>query len=323
MTDKGILNKYPQIYSWYLQSSDEIQSSIDEGEDGILKLCQAIDKGEDEGQHFWWRTLREILSDQENAYEAFISMNDFCINLGVEFTQFLSVLTDLAIRQNQAKYIADDLSICADLTNIATLRFLAAWSAFNGGDLRRCIDECLHIETPFAQVKGLLGQAQLEIGDIEDSVRSLRAAVSLDDKELLSWFQLAKAYNILKQPDPAWDALLKCQDLSPHSQEIAVFMALLVTDFDLGDECPKIAYTELMRHIHAMAENPSYLALLIKLSVKVGNEQLLESCLSSFNWQNLSKMPEYLKELPAILRVLGEHNWMETSKFILEHTYVE
>lgn len=323
MTQTGILHKYPKFYSWYNETSEEEANKQNQAEASILQLCQAIDTGEDNGKHFWWGILRQELSSQEDAQGHFLQMTEFCKNLGVDFPELLGVLTDLAIRQNQSAQICDDLSVSADLTSIATLRFLAAWSAFNNDDPQRCVDECTQIETPFAQVKGLMGQAQLELGDIKGAVASLKTAVALDDKELLSWFQLAKAHSLLEQPEEAWAALEQCEELSPNSQEVAVFMGLLVTKNDLDLQCAQTAFREMLRHTHGMTVNASFLSLLIQVGIETGNESNLESCLSTFDWASLSRTKEYIQVLPDILRALGDCNWMKTSKFILENTNID
>ncbi len=317
---RTFLQNHPGLLRWLLSRESLMDADDGPVNKSLLQFAAAVLRLDPDSPISWVSSLRNILSTHENPTIAFQEMDRLCRGMGSDLQQIIADLAEFGIAHGQAKSLYRHLSFCADLTGMVSLRFLAAWSALNMGDRKRCIDECLHVEVPFAQIKTLLGQAQLESGQVNEAVKALTAAVTLDPKEVLAWFQLAKAHSVLDNFDEAWQALQQCHMLAPESEEVAVFMGMLALSKPEKQDRTAQAWQNLTRYVMVMRKNPNFLRIMIELGLRVGREDKLVGELDAFDWTALSHNREYLAQLPDILRILKSENWMLASQRILENT---
>jgi tetratricopeptide (TPR) repeat protein len=317
---RSFLENHPGMLRWLLSHESFMDLDAPPATKSLLQFAAAVLRIEHDSPISWLISLRSILSAHEDPTNAFGEMDRLCRTLGSDLQQIIADLSEFGMSRGQAKGLYRHLSFCADLTGMVSLRFLAAWSALNMGDHKRCIEECLHVELPFAQVKTLLGQAQLECGQAQEAIKALTAAVTLDPKEVLAWFQLAKAHSVLENHDEAWQALQQCYSLAPESEEIAVFMGMLAISKPVKPDRTALAWQNLTRYVMVMRKSPDFLRIMIELGLCVGREDKLVGELDAFDWNALSHNRDYLAQLPDILRILKSENWMLASQCILENT---
>ena len=222
-----------------------------------------------------------------------------------------------SVYHSKAHNLCSEISKAADSTGIISLRFLAAWLALNLGSLNICIDECEKVNQPYSYIYTLQGQALLELGNALEAANILIAATSLAPKEILAWFQLAKAQHVLDNPIAAWEALEKCREISPRNPEVALFMAIISLDQKFSRSHRQLAYDELFSLLDQISDQSDVILRLLQLAVALDDKQAAARLTNRISGNKIRQSKIQLLIVAEVLRKFQKIGWMDISARLL------
>ncbi len=219
------LSNLPELDSWY-KGCDQQLLANDSLALSAFGICQLIEEMSLNTHFYSIDPILTLLRSSTQKIADFSDLKSFVAEKGLSIEEFVTSIAEQAAIEN-VKPFYRDLAELAELSQHLPFGFLAAWFALNTDQLERCIAECKKIKNPSVEIITLQGQAYLELGKLTEAQKTLQRATRKNPKELLAWFQLAKAFHLQNNFGMAWAALLECHGLQPSSDEIASYMAII------------------------------------------------------------------------------------------------
>jgi tetratricopeptide (TPR) repeat protein len=309
------LEEYPGLLNWFVCNRSEPESIA---ERFVWRTCKLMTGAQQNLlPECWSRIFLEELQNSTDPVGNFLEIQRHFNECEADFLDFVSDLGQTVIQTPSSGPFQSDLERAADLTNLASLRFLSAWICMNEGALSKCIHECDKVEEFYSPIYTIKGQALLETGDVKGAIEALNETVRASPQELLAWFQLAKAYHVTKKFQACWGSLIQCRRLAPQSAEVAVFMGMAAYD----SECMKkseVALKALEPFWEDYSGNAQFVFTLLKLALKLDHEALAEKIVHGSNWEHVRRDPQFYREIPAVLKLLQKNNRMPLAAILLE-----
>lgn len=309
------LNDFPGLMAWFHQHPfGEVRRTP--AERFVWKTCLALTSPGAMLIRQWTTAFQELIDDGDDPQIDFLEAKEIFDDCGTGLMEFLGELGQIAFDTNQTDSFMKAMSVGADNTSMAVLRFMSAWTALNMGDLERCVADCEKVDEPFASVCTIHGQALLELGRPTEAIEVFSMAVKLDPRELIAWFQLAKAHQVMNQPRSAWMALSQCRKLAPGSPEIALFCAMVAIADDTQEQV-EIAYNLLSEHLPATKGVADVCLHLLRLSIRLGDKDKFLNVVAEGDWPVLRRDSVFIRTIPGVLRDLEKLQWMDVAKDLL------
>jgi hypothetical protein len=314
---------FPHLEDWFA-ANPALPSNDQANPDRLVwTMARSLSQNDDlAGLRLWQSGLRQFFVENFYSPHAFIDAEERLLSLDFDFMRVACDIAEFAITNRGG---ADFLHLMQEIANQSELqvfRFLAAWTALNTNQLELCIEECEKIDTPFACVYTLQGQAFLESGQVNEAIDNLRLAVELGPNEVLSHFQLAKAYQVNGDSTKAWHTLEECQRLSADHPEIDGFKAMIAlahTDTQQSAVWLDEIVPKLMDHVRNDPNNPAMVQLAIEATLKLSVEARIYDLLQIANWGELRFDREFLAAVPTILKRLDHQGWKRATVELLGH----
>ena len=242
---------------------------------------------------------------------------DFLQSKGFPFDDFLADLAQRSCSEGLCAELFESLMRVAGLTNRPAFLFLMAWLALNSEKLRECIAIANRMEDDCAPGLTIKGQAQLELGEVDNAISTLTESVVSDCNEILAWFQLAKAHFCQDNFFESWKALDQCDRIQPDNAETALFYALVAIEWKNTDKIQN-ALDALWKHLDTFRGSDEVVLRLIDLSILANDEKKCLTVISSANWQRIVKFECFHRSIGKILRALHVQGWQKCTKTILD-----
>lgn len=321
MAEQRALRDFPALATWYDQTNRSPQE--DRTLPGWLafKTCAALDSpGDTETLKRWVFTLRESFTSSQDLRRDYLTISSHFNELDADFSQILGDLCHLIVRVGIGDLLFPVLQIGAARTNLAALRFLAAWTALNCNRPDLCVEECEQVDQPYSPLHALQGQAYLELGKPQDALDALHVATTLSPEEILPWFQKAKALHVLGLTQQAFEALIICERLAPDSNEVALFMAMIAGDLTENISFKEHAWTSLRPHLNAWGHVPHVPLALLGLAGHLDDKNRAFEVINALPTALHLTQGQDLKEFSGVLRLLQRRGWMDVAAALLQKT---
>ena len=305
--------KYPKLANWFRNSSHRTSLNSDEALI-VFETCRILNS---DCTHLvlerWGQTLAKTFGGSKNPDTLFLQVEELLKPCDTTFSEILSEIVLAGISIGEGELIIGTMSQLADQTRLVAFRFLAAWSALNIDDFERCIKECENVDQPFAPIYTIQGQALIEMGRVNEAIEILQVAAKLAPRDVLAWFQLAKAYYLVSS-EMCWDALVTCQQLAPSNLEVAGFLAISALSEVPADEAKcAIAYESLSPHLLTAGYSSLIYTHLFRLSLFSKNRQEAMLLAKEINCRRIYLEKDFLSHLPQILTQLQTLEWNSVS----------
>lgn len=320
MSHQRPLSDFPNLSAWYQKAYKTNRNSVDLADNLALQTCGVLASSPSKiSIKNWISTLAEVFSASVDLRRDFLSVVSHFHENGADFAELLGDLTHIAVTFELGEILLPALQLGAEKTNIAALRFLAAWTALNCNRPEICINECEKVDEPFAPLHSILGQAYLESGRLGEALEALNVAIALAPGDAVAWFQKAKTLHILNRSQEAFDSLRACENLAPNSDEVALMMTMVVLDSELNIETKEYAWKKLRIHLESLGHIPQVPLNLLKLSVQLRDKTRALDVANAWQKKATLKSTEELQGLAEILRELQELNWMDIARKLLDN----
>jgi tetratricopeptide (TPR) repeat protein len=314
------LADHPALRRWFQERATAPDASRP-AELLVWRTCDAIASGPDGAVRRWLDAFNHFLKASKEPLADFLAAEAIMHSCDAELLDLIGELGELAANDEGAGSAAAfgaAMRAGADRTGLVVLRFLSAWTALNTGRLDECVNECEKVDEPFGALFTVHGQALLELGRAGDAAEVLEIATKLAPAEILSWFQLAKAYHVLGRGSDAFGRLRECRRLAPQSDEVALYMGLVALDEPARSPLAHEAITAMRPIVKRHADNPAVIYSLLRLACRAGEKPVFKAVLGETTWPRLNQRPESLRQLAPVLRELQAAGWMEMAAQLLE-----
>lgn len=303
----------PNLWQWY--RSKQTTALIHPSEILLWNVVRGLITPNNDGTSCWVQGIEQFLRCSSSHREDFLIADSLSQELSVPLVEHFSILVETAIHADQGRKAMTSLIQLANKVNLSAIRFLAAWTALNSGDLETCIDECEKEIEPHAPIYTLLGQALLESGRAREAVDALKVATRLDSHDALALFQLVKACLVIGNTKDAASAANKCRAVAGKNVEIECLSAMVV----LADHAKNSEFAEqtLDRLKNFFKEDPGNLDLLtlaFDVADMKGDQISLADLFHLADIARLSRRSDFMSKVTVILRKLGERQWFGLSQ---------
>lgn len=312
-----MLEELPKLARWYQQGY--VQKPTQTHEIFLWNLLRGLITPGKESVRYWIQGVDLFLRGSSDNLEDFLLADSLSQELGKPVTEILGTLCEVAIRSGEGAKAFGAAQHLAAKTNLCALRFLAAWVAFNLGDLETCIEECEKEREAYAPIHTLLGQALLESGRTKEAIDALNVAKKLDAHDILPLFQLVKAYMVDGQLDKATETVKQCRTLTGDHIEVECLSALIVVS-DKGQNRPFAEETSqrLFNLFMEDSGNLDLLCLTFDVQEVQADQRGIKKLFDDANFSELTKNHQFKERMVVILRKLGDHGWFSLSKQLTE-----
>jgi tetratricopeptide (TPR) repeat protein len=315
MTGQSRLAAYPELVRWHRQRASRPPACVDASEYLVFRTCEALGVSADVGR--WIEDFGVFLGATPDPLRHFLSAQSIMHECDAELLTMLGDFGQTAVEDGCARAFYDVMSRGADATGLAVMRFLAAWAAFNHGDLAACVEQCDKADEPYAALFTLQGQALLELGKAAEAMKVLEAATRLAPGEILAWFQLAKACHLLDQHRAAVAAVEAASRLAPGDAEVALLYALIAVEDDVEGAAKERAYHALKPHLAHNRAMPATIFSLTTLGLQLRDKPKVRHVLANSDWVDAARKPDFVGRLARTLRTLAHLGWMDVSAELL------
>lgn len=280
-----------------------------------LDICEVLFAPQKDLQQ-WFGILQRIIADP-NCHKLFESIDTFFkkynTDLNLLFTEFSFMSFDL----NQQDIYFSLIERLAIQTEQQSFSFLMAWYYLNSNRNQDCIDEIDTMPVVSSQCLAIKGQALLELGQVSRAIESLQQASQREPKDIMIWFQLAKACfcgNLFQQ---AWYAMRVCQRLAKQPNlEIDLFLAIIAAACPEETTWLNHSYLSLSRHLHKHPENEEVVTQLLTIAILAKKKECVEDMINSVNWNTIKHRFVHNSKLGFILKQLFQL-WPKTNEALL------
>lgn len=317
MADTSRLQDYPGLARWFGQRTATAAPFDRQGDALVYATCEALTRRRGDVVRVWTSAFKQFLARSDAPLADFVAAETIVQQCDAEFVDLIGELGEEAIHHDYAEPFFDAMQSGADRTGLVFLRFLAAWTALNKGDLETCVAECEKVDEPFASIYTIQGQALLELLRPKEAIEALSIAVKLCSTEVLAWFQLAKAHVVLREHRPAFAALTECARLAPQSEEVALFMAMVANEAPDASDLAQEALLALKPHLPRHAGNGVVVLNLLQLALTVKNKDEAQEIVALGDWTKVSTQKDSLSALSLCLKTLHSLAWMDLASVLL------
>jgi tetratricopeptide (TPR) repeat protein len=317
MADTSRLQDYPGLARWFGQRTNATAPFDRQGDALVYATCEALTRHQGDVVRVWIAAFNQFLARSDAPLADFIAAETIVQQCDAEFVDLIGELGEEAIRHDYGDPFFAAMQAGADLTGLVFLRFLAAWTALNKGDLELCVTECDKVDEPFASIYTIQGQALLELLRPKEAVEALGIAVKLCPTEAMAWFQLAKAHVVLKEHREAFAALKECLRLAPQSEEVALFMAMVANEAPDAPDLAKEAMSALKPHLPRHAGNGIVVLNLLLLALGYQSKDEAKEIIEQGDWAKVSSQKDSVSSLSQALRGLHALDWMDLASDLL------
>ncbi|NRA44347.1 MAG: tetratricopeptide repeat protein [Oligoflexales bacterium] len=313
------LNDFPSLSRWF-HENDDIHPSYAEDpvEHTVWQFCRALTLEPSDAFLIWQSSLSRLLDEKQHILTSFQEIERFFDCSGASLTQIISSWGYDAFEIGKEDEYFLIMQKAAVNTGLVSFYFLAAWAAFNQNDYDSCLEMCDEVKVCYAPILTLKGQALLESGHPEKAIPVLEDALESDEREVLAWFQLAKAFWLEKHYQGAFDSLLKCLKLSGPNPEISLFLTIVALDAPYSLEWHNKAWEEMEPFLGQFGANEEFIEKLFKLIVRSNRRDWMEILAEEADWEGLKNSLCSKQKLGAMLKSLGEKQWFGLTKKILD-----
>lgn len=307
----------PKLWNWFRAKETDPTKQI--YETLLCDIVRGLLATGREGVRFWSHGLESFQRSSNDVLTDFLLADSLSQELGKPLTEHLASLCEKAIHFGDGAKILVVLQGIASKTNLSSLRFLAAWTAMNIGDLVTCIDECEKEVEPHAPIYTLMGQALLESGRAYEAIDALKVAIKIDPQDILALFQLVKALLVTDRANEATSYAERCRIIAGHSVEVECLSAMVV----VADHGKNAEFAdETMRRLSSyFKEDPGNLDLLtiaFDVADVKGDQMSAAGLFNAADIQRLARRPDFMRKFAAILKKLGERRWYALSQQLAE-----
>lgn len=317
MADTSRLQDYPGLARWFGQRTETPAPFDRQGDALVYATCEALTRRRGDVVRVWTSAFKQFLARSDAPLADFVAAESIVQQCDAEFVDLIGELGEEAIHHDYADAFFEAMQTGADRTGLVFLRFLAAWTALNKGDLETCVSECEKVDEPFASVYTIQGQALLELLRPREAVEALNVAVKLCPSEVLAWFQLAKAHLVLREHRPAFTALKECLRLAPQSEEVALFMAMIANEAPSALDLATEAMAALKPHLPRHAGNGVVVLNFLQLALGVKDKDEARQIVAQSDWTKVSTQKDSLSALSVCLKTLHALDWMDLASELL------
>lgn len=311
------------LSKWYAGADASPPPKLQASEWLVWRTCQTFMTQSLDGLKSWINHFRSFLEFSADPLTDFIKAETIVHRCNSQLPDLIGELGEHAVRLDLGENFLNVMQKGANATGLPVLRFLSAWTALNSGHLELCIEECERVDQPFGPVYTIQGQALLELGRPKEAAEALRVAVKLAPREVLAWFQLAKACHVLGQCDEAFQALRECRLLAETSDEVALYMGLVALDSLDAKEHISEALQVLSTRVARYGDTPIVIFTTLRLAAAKGDRTAAQKTLAATTWPNLLAKPQALQLLAPLLRSLHTAGWMDIAAQVLSHAAPE
>jgi tetratricopeptide (TPR) repeat protein len=323
MSHQRPLSDFPDLHAWYQKACKTTGRSVDLSDYLALQTCGVLASNPNEMTiKKWITTLTEVFAASVDLRRDFLYVVSHFHENRADFAEILGDLTHVAVTFELGEILLPALQLGAEKSNIAALRFLAAWTALNCNRPEICINECEKVDEPFAPLNSILGQAYLESGRLSEALEALNVAIALAPGDAVAWFQKAKTLHILNRPLEAFECLLECENLAPNSAEIALMMTFVVLDSELKSEMKEYAWKKLRLHLDSLGHISQVPIHLLRLSLQLRDKTRTLDVAEAWQKRATLRNTEDLQGLAQILRELQALDWMDIAQKLLEKVVI-
>ena len=317
MVDTSRLQDYPGLARWFGQRNATAAPFDRQGDALVYATCEALTRRRGDIVRVWTAAFKQFLARSDAPLADFVAAETIVQQCDAEFVDLIGELGEEAIRHDFADDFFDAMKSGADSTGLVFLRFLAAWTALNKGDLEVCVAECDKVDEPYASIYTIQGQALLELLKPKEAIEALTIAVKLCPTEVLAWFQLAKSHVVLKEHRSAFSALKECLRLAPQSEEVSLFMAMVANEAPDAPDLAEDAMAALRPHLERHAGNGIVVLNLLQLALGMQNKDDARQIVAQGDWSKVSAQKDALSALSTCLKTLHRLNWMDLASELL------
>lgn len=317
---ESIFERFPSLHIWYKRCLVEGYTAINSCRASALlfEVCQEVDSMGEATHSTNPLTVKFLItlnSDTSLASE----ISDFLVNLSLDLYSFLAIPIEVSATNGYANSLLGPLiTLESGYLQTPQLTFLVAWAAFNLGDFKECVRLCERIEQASADAYSLMGQAQIELGNLNDAHESLTLACRLAPKNATHRFQLMKAEFCLRQFSDCFDSIAVLEELCPRNLEVAFYRGILCLESGADISSAQSALKHLKIHSSKILLEPLPAVSILRLAILAKKREIFEELLSEISWKRLlGEKSELLKEIPKLLRDLHTASWWaESAAFI-------
>lgn len=311
------LEDLPKLWQWFRSKQ---AGSLDHPAEVLLwnVVRGLITPGRD-GARAWIQGLDQFVNCSASPRDDFLIADSLSQEMGSPLVDHFSQLGEICIRAEEGPRALASLVALSNKVNLSAIRFLAAWTALNTGDLETCIDECEKEIEPHAPIYTLLGQALLESGRSNEAIEALKIAIKLDRHDALALFQLIKAYLVMGNTHEAAAASDRCRLVVGKNVELECLSAMVV----LSDHAKNHDFAEqtLNRLGQFFKEDPGNLDLMtlaFDVADMKGDQIALANLFRTADISRLARRSDFLSKMTLILKKLGERQWFGLSQQLSE-----
>lgn len=311
------LDAWPALKQWHERLRVAPPAPALSGEHLAWNLCRALACESPAGAEVLLNALRRFVADASQPLGALMEAIRIFEEAGSDLMNVLADLATDTLQAGRGGELSRLLHTAAEHTGLVGLRFLSAWTALNDGDLRGCVEQCEKVDGAYASVYTLHGQALLELGEVGEATRILEIATQLGPREILAWFQLAKAYQVVDRTADAWRALEHCQDLAPQSAEIALFMVMVSLNSDATRTMRRAAFDDLSARLCELSDRCEAVLHLLRLAGRLEDRQAAHELARDLRGEALRRDPRRMTMVAEVLRTYEKLGWMDVSAALL------
>jgi tetratricopeptide (TPR) repeat protein len=311
------LDAWPALKQWHERLRLAPPAHAQSGEHLAWSLCRALACDSPASTEALLAALRRFVTDASQPLGAFMEAIHVFEQAGADLMNLLADLATDALQAGRGGELSRLLHTAAEHTGLIGLRFLSAWTALNDGDLSGCVEQCEKIDGAYASVYTLQGQALLELGEVSEATRILEIATQLGPREILAWFQLAKAYQVVDRTADAWRALERCQSLAPQSAEIALFMVMVSLNSDATRTMRRAAFEDLSARLSELPDRSEAVLHLLRLAGRLEDRQAARELARDLQGAGLRRDPRRMTMVAEVLRTYEKLGWMDVSATLL------
>lgn len=307
------LEELPKLWQWF--RTKQAGELTHPAEILLWNVVRGLINPGREGTKAWLHGVEQFVRCSANHREDYLIADSLSQEMGATLADHFSQLSELAIRADDGLKAMNSIALLANKVNLSAIRFLAAWTALNAGDLETCIDECEKEIEPHAPIYTLLGQALLESGRSFDAIDALKIAIKLDGQDALAMFQLVKAYLVVGNTKEAAEAANRCRTVTGKNVEIECLSAMIVlTDRARNHEFAEQTLTRLGQFFKEDPGNLDLLTLTFDVADIKGDQVALTNLFNMADMSRLARRADFLSKMTQILRKLGERQWYGLSQ---------
>jgi tetratricopeptide (TPR) repeat protein len=225
----------------------------------------------------------------------------------LRLADLLSDIASAAFQCGEGLSCARCFATISKATKFDVMRFLSAWAFLNISEYESCIWECEQVTTPNSSVYALLGQAFLEAGQVNQAIEALKVATTLDAREPIAWFFLAKASFSANNHAQAWRACECLREIEPDSAEVDLLQGFIAVE--MGSEYCLKAFRYLKRNLENYGNNPDVVVTLFRLAIGAERREWFAEVTATVELAPMMRTKAFIQQLPIVLRQLNELAW--------------